>query len=69
MNHLFYADDAVLLAPSPYAIQQLISACEHYAGENDMSYNTKKTVCMFICPKRFKHIKPPSIQLHGRKLN
>jgi hypothetical protein len=68
VNHLFYADDSVLLAPSPYALQRLIGICEQFAKENDMLYNTKKTVCMFISTKKWRHLHPPSLSLYGKKL-
>ena len=29
-NHMFYADDAVLLAPSPHALQDLLDICNCY---------------------------------------
>ena len=28
VSHLFYADDSVLIVPSPKALKQLIDACE-----------------------------------------
>ena len=45
-NHLIYADDTVLLAPSPSGLQKLLDVCETFAKENELVYNTKKTVCM-----------------------
>jgi len=36
INHLFYADDAVLLAPSPDALKQLLKICENYACETSI---------------------------------
>ena len=33
-NHLFYADDSVLLAPSPHALQELLDICVKYAECN-----------------------------------
>ena len=32
VNYLVYADDTVLLAPSPEALQKLINCCSNYAG-------------------------------------
>ena len=52
-NHLNYADDCVLLAPSSAALQSLISICEEFANDNEMIYNTKKTMCMTFYPKSF----------------
>ena len=68
INHLLYADDAVLVAPSPYALQMLINTCEIFAKDNDMCYNVKKTVCMHIVPKSLKNIHAPNMYLNGRVL-
>ena len=34
INHLFYADDSVLMAPSPTALQTLINTCESFLPVN-----------------------------------
>ncbi len=47
-NHLIYADDMVLIAPSSLALQILLSICDKYACANDISYNAKKT--MYVIP-------------------
>ena len=54
MNHLMYADDLVLIAPSVRALQVLLSYCDSFAKDNDVKYNAKKTVCMFVRPKELK---------------
>ena len=54
-NHLFYADDSVLLAPFPVALNQLLDICEKYSQDFEITYNTTKTVCMFIRPKHESH--------------
>jgi hypothetical protein len=68
INHLFYADDAVLLAPSPSALQELIFICEQFAVEFEMVYNTKKTVCMVILPKKLAKLHVPCIYLYDKPL-
>ena len=67
-NHLFYADDSVLMAPTPQALQQLLYTCEQYALDVELVYNTKKTFCMAIMPKWLQHIKLSDIVLNGKKL-
>ena len=37
MNHLFYADDAVLLAPTVDALQKLIDVCQDFARKGDIT--------------------------------
>ena len=44
INHFMYADDTVLIAPSPVALQKLINCCLNFAKNNDMLFNTKKSV-------------------------
>jgi hypothetical protein len=60
-NHLFYADDSVLIAPSPHALQELVDICQVYARDNGIRYNVKKTVCMCVKPKARKHLKVPQV--------
>ena len=56
INHLFYADDSVILAPTPNALQALLDICDNFANEFEITYNTKKTFCMYVKPKWFKGI-------------
>jgi len=68
VNHLFYADDSVLLAPSPYALQTLFKGCEKFAANNDILYNVKKTVSLCIRPKQFKSLTVPNVRLYNKDL-
>ena len=68
MNHLMYADDLVLIAPSVRALQVLLSYCDSFAKDNDVKYNAKKTVCMFVRPKELKSDFVPCVELSGFKL-
>ena len=38
INHLFYADHAMLLAPSPQSMQTLLNVCENFAGRTELVY-------------------------------
>ena len=68
MNHLMYADDLVLIAPSVRAFQVLLRYCDSFAKDNDVKYNAKKTVCMFVRPKELKSDIFPCVKLSGFKL-
>ena len=68
-NHLFYADDSVLLAPTPYSLQCLLKICEQFAKEAELTYNVKKTFCMVILPKWLKHLENPTLYLDNKILN
>ncbi len=49
-NYLNYADDSVLLAPTPVALQKLVDICHDYSLKYDMLYNVKKSRCIvFEC--------------------
>ena len=43
INHISYADDMVLIAPSISAMRKLLAVCENYAEEHNMLYNTTKS--------------------------
>src|ERR1700759_1063761 len=50
INLLAYADDMVLLAPSWVGLQSLLNTIDISAQNINMSFNTKKTVCMIFNP-------------------
>ena len=68
VNHLQYADDSVILAPSPSGLQKLLNICESYAKDYDMIYNAKKTVCMCIKSKGSRSMTVPEVILDGNRL-
>ena len=53
MNHLMYADDICVMAPT---IEQrlLLAVCYEYGITNDLIYNPLKSVCMVFKPRHFK---------------
>jgi len=65
VNRLVYADDTVLIAPSPSALQRLINYCAQFAASNDIFYNLKKTKCMCFRPKGMKDLYFPKIYLNN----
>ncbi len=68
VNHLFYADDAVLLAPTVGGLQRLIDACAEFATVHDISYNFKKTLCVPFVPKVLGELHIPSVYLGQHSL-
>ena len=54
VNHIMYADDVVLIAPSAHALQLFLNLCDSYASDHGIVYNTKKTVCMCVNPTQLK---------------
>jgi len=48
---LAYADDVVLVCPTPSAMRRLLSLCEYFALEYDVKFNAKKSK-LLVCPPR-----------------
>ena len=68
-NHLFYADDSVLLGPSPSSLQSLINLCELYANKFELTFNIKKTKVMCFRPKVLSRIFIPEFVLDSKVLS
>lgn len=68
-NHLVYADDTAIFAPSARALQSLLGICNKFSLECDIQYNVKKSVCMVAKPKSWKIRLYPTLYLNGRALD
>lgn len=68
-NHLFYADDSVLLAPSPDSLQKLIYICDKYAKQYELSFNVEKTKSMCFKPKGLSNLHVPPFVLDGKSID
>ena len=69
VSNLSYADDLVLLSPSPAAANELLQECDNFAKENYIIFSTTKSVCMRVLPKSLKLSECPSLYLGGTKLS
>ena len=65
INHLYYADDLVIIAPSSRALQLLLDLCSEYAEEHLILHNTDKSVFMIVWPKHAKCKHKPVFRLSG----
>ena len=54
MNHIMYADDVCVMAPTAIALQKLLDVCFEYSIANDLLFNPVKSVCIVFKPCRFK---------------
>ena len=53
LGALGYADDIVLIAPSPSAMRKLLAICDGYASDYDIIFNTDKSkFIVFVSPNR-----------------
>ena len=68
INHLFYADDLVLMCPSHRGLQDLLKICEKYASEHDIIFDTKKSVVLVRRSKLLKNALIQPFILCGEKL-
>ena len=67
INHVFYADDICVIAPSPSGLQGLLNICAKFGLETDVEYNPIKSLCMVFKPRGFK-LKCPDIYMNVNKL-
>ena len=54
---LAYADDVVLLAPSllapsPYAMRNMLALCDEFANEYSVAFNANKSKCLVVQPRQ-----------------
>ena len=61
-NHVFYADDICVIAPSPSGLQGLLNICAMFGLVNDVEYNPIKSLCMVFKPRGF-NLKCPDIYI------
>ena len=50
-NHIMYADDTCIIAPSPSTLHKLLGMCVNFAQSNSVKFNESKTKCMCFKPK------------------
>ena len=61
-NHIFYADDICIIAPSPSGLHGLLKICAKFGLVNDVEYNPIKSLCMVLKPRGF-NLKCPDIYI------
>jgi Reverse transcriptase (RNA-dependent DNA polymerase) len=65
---LAYADDLVLMTPSASAMRRMLSICDRFSSEYNVSFNVNKTKCLNFRPISYvpgKESPPPSFSLGG----
>ena len=54
-----YADDICLLVTSALGLQKLLEMCYDFSQDNDIIFNSLKSVYVVFRPKRYKLFCPP----------
>ena len=68
INHVMYADDICLLAPSALELQKLLEMCYGFSQDNDIIFNSWKFVYAVLDPKDIM-LFCPLVYLHIVKLS
>jgi len=53
---LAYADDIVLIAPTPSAMRKLLTICDDYAKEFDIIFNADKSKFIVVAARKRRHL-------------
>ena len=61
VNHMLYADDIALVAPSAKGLQQLLDMCFTYGCSHDIQFNPLKSVVMYIDSRKLGAARPMMI--------
>ena len=64
-NHLMYADDLVIMAPSVAALSKLLRICELFGASHDMIFNQKKSGSVYFISKTLKGAHLHNLYLNG----
>jgi len=64
VNHLLFADDAVIFAPSAKGLKQLLDICSKFALSHNVVFSVVKSQCLLVS-SRSDFIRRPNFQLSG----
>jgi len=62
INHLLFADDAAVFAPSANGLQELLGLCSNFAISHNVVFNASKSQCLIVKSK-YALISYPSFHL------
>ena len=63
-NHLMYADDTCIIAPSPKGLYELLSLCNEFAITNNINFNASKSKYMCFSAKSFSNLHIPNMYIN-----
>ena len=69
INHLLYADDLCIVSLSSAGLQHLLSICDQYCASHSLTFNVRKSVCMFFKCKMNKLCDNVPVVLSGNTID
>ena len=63
INHMLYADDICIISLSSAGLQQLLNINSGYSERHDLTFNAKRSMCMYFSTSMNKHCGCPVIYL------
>ena len=69
VNHLYRADDLVLVSPTASGMNELIQEYESFSTEYGLKFNESKTVMLYFKPDNVKINPCTSIKMNGTLIN
>ena len=63
INHILYADDICIVSLTSSGLQHLLNICRDYCERHDLTFNAKKSMCMYFSTSINKHCGLPVIYL------
>ena len=69
VNHIMYADDLVLIAPSVAGMNKILKLCEGFGSQHDIKYNPMKSCSMSFRSKLLKGVTLPKFVLNGEYID
>ena len=69
INHMLYADDLCIVSLSSAGLQKLLSISDKYCASHSITFNIKKSVCMFFKCTVNKHCDNSTVFLSGNQIN
>ena len=69
VNHIMYADDLVLIAPSVAGMNKILKLCKGFGSQHDIKYNPTKSCSMSFRSKLLKGVTLPKFVLNGEYID
>ena len=65
----YYADDLCIVSLSSAGLQKLLAICDEYCARHSITFNVKKSVCMFFKCTVSQHCDNSTVSLSGHHID